>query len=203
MDALGQASRLDKTMFNAMMSRHDSGLYALPAPNKITRLDRVSSADVKKFLDVVKQTFDVVVLDLPKAINDWNEEILKASDSIYVVIQRSLAVLRDARLLMSYFHSVGIDDGDITIVDNRYRSKHSTVTDKQIHDTLKVENMVRIANDYDAVMGSQDHGMPLSKHAKHSRISKDIHQISEKIVEELTGEKREQAGLLGRLIGRH
>jgi pilus assembly protein CpaE len=151
----------------------------------------------------VKQTFDVVVLDLPKAINDWNEEILKASDSIYVVIQRSLAVLRDARLLMSYFHSVGIDDGDITIVDNRYRSKHSTVTDKQIHDTLKVENMVRIANDYDAVMGSQDHGMPLSKHAKHSRISKDIHQISEKIVEELTGEKREQAGLLGRLIGRH
>jgi len=203
MDALGQASRLDKTMFNAMMSRHDSGLYALPAPNKITRLDRVSSADVKKFLDVVKQTFDVVVLDLPKAINDWNEEILKASDSIYVVIQRSLAVLRDARLLMSYFHSVGIDDGDITILDNRYRSKHSTVTDKQIHDTLKIENMVRIANDYDSVMGSQDHGMPLSKHAKHSRISKDIYQISEKIVEELTGEKREQAGLLGRLIGRH
>jgi Flp pilus assembly CpaE family ATPase len=120
-----------------------------------------------------------------------------------VVIQRSLAVLRDARLLMSYFHSVGIDDGDITIVDNRYRSKHSTVTDKQIHDTLKIENMVRIANDYDSVMGSQDHGMPLSKHAKHSRISKDIYQISEKIVEELTGEKREQAGLLGRLIGRH
>jgi len=24
---------------------------------------------------------------------------------------------------------------------------------------LKIENMVRIANDYDAVMGSQDHGM--------------------------------------------
>ncbi|MCK5887293.1 MAG: hypothetical protein KAG70_12465, partial [Alcanivorax sp.] len=69
--------------------------------------------------------------------------------------------------------------------------------------TLKIERMIRVANDYDAVMGSQDHGMPLSKHAKHSRISKDMHQISEKILEELTGEKREQAGLLGRLIRRH
>jgi pilus assembly protein CpaE len=203
MDALGQASRLDKTMLNAMMSHHDSGLYALPAPNKITRLDRVSVSDIKKFLDVVRETFDVVVLDLPKAINDWNEEILKASDNIYVVIQRSLAILRDARLLMSYFHGAGIEDSKLTIVDNRYRSKHSAVTDKQIHDTLKIENMVRIANDYDAVMGSQDHGMPLSKHAKHNRISKDMHQIAEKLVEDLTGEKREQAGLLGRLIGRH
>lgn len=203
MDALGQASRLDKTMLNAMMSHHDSGLYALPAPNKITRLDRVSVSDIKKFLDVVRETFDVVVLDLPKAINDWNEEILKASDNIYVVIQRSLAILRDARLLMSYFHGAGIEDSKVTIVDNRYRSKHSAVTDKQIHDTLKIENMVRIANDYDAVMGSQDHGMPLSKHAKHSRISKDMHQIAERTVEDVTGEKREQAGLLGRLIGRH
>lgn len=203
MDALGQASRLDKTMLSAMMSHHDSGLYALPAPTKITRLDRVSSADVKKFLAVIRETFDVVVLDLPKAINEWNEEILKASDDIYVVIQRSLAILRDARLLMSYFHGAGIEESKITIVDNRYRSKHSAVTDKQIHDTLKIDSMVRVANDYDSVMGSQDHGMPLSKHAKHSRISKDIHQISEKIVEELTGEKREQAGLLGRLIGRH
>ena len=203
MDALGQASRLDKTMLSAMMSHHDSGLYALPAPTKITRLDRISTADVKKFLEVIRQTFDVVILDLPKAINDWNEEILKASDDIYVVIQRSLAILRDARLLLSYFHSVGIEDDKVTIVDNRYRSKHSAVTDKQIFDTLKIERMIRVANDYDAVMGSQDHGMPLSKHAKHSRISKDMHQISEKILEELTGEKREQAGLLGRLIRRH
>ena len=203
MDALGQASRLDKTMLSAMMSHHDSGLYALPAPTKITRLDRISTADVKKFMEVIRETFDVVVLDLPKAINDWNEEILKASDDIYVVIQRSLAILRDARLLMSYFHSAGIEDDKVTIVDNRYRSKHSAVTDKQIFDTLKIERMIRVANDYDAVMGSQDHGMPLSKHAKHSRICKDIHQISEKIVEEITGEKREQAGLLGRLIRRH
>tara|TARA_Y100001934_G_scaffold283686_1_gene405583 strand:- start:3845 stop:5032 length:1188 start_codon:yes stop_codon:yes gene_type:complete len=203
MDALGQASRLDKTMLNAMMSRHDSGLYALPAPNKITRLDRVSADDAKKFIEVIRETFDVVVLDLPKAINDWNEEILKASDSIYMVIQRSLAILRDARLLMSYFHGAGINDGKITIVDNRYRSKHSAVTDKQIHDTLKLERIVRIANDYDAVMGSQDHGMPLSKHARHSRITKDINLISEKIFEDTTGEKRDQGGLLGRLIGRH
>ncbi|MED5388289.1 MAG: AAA family ATPase [Pseudomonadota bacterium] len=203
MDALGQAARLDKTMLSAMMSRHDSGLYALPAPSKITRLDKVCAADVKKLIEVARQTFDVVILDLPKAINEWNEEVLKESDSIFLVIQRSLAILRDARLLVSYFHGAGIDDDKVTLLDNRYRSKHSAVTDKQISNTLKIETMLRIANDYDAVMGSQDHGMPLVVHAKHGRITKDIHQISETILEDVSGAKREQAGLLGRLIGRH
>lgn len=203
MEVVGQAGRLDKTMLMTMMNRHDSGLYALPAPNKITRLDKVTAKDVGRTLEVARSAFDVVILDLPRAINEWSEEVLRSSDAIYMVIQRSLAVLRDAKLLMTYFPSAGIAPEKITVIDNRYRSKHSAVTDKQIEDTLKIKQMVRISNDYDTAISAQDHGVPLSTQAKNSRIAKDIEQLSNSILAEVTGEEAQQrAGLLGRFMGR-
>lgn len=203
MEALGQADRLDETMLMTMMNRHESGLYALPAPHKITRLDRVTASDVGRLLDVARSTFDVVILDLPRAINEWSEEVLRSSDAIYMIIQRSLAVIRDAKLLTNYFPTAGIGAEKITVVDNRYRSKHSAVTDKQIEETLKIKKMVRISNDYDTAISAHDHGVPLSKQSKNSRIAKDIEQLSQSILAEITGEEvHHQSGLFGRFMGR-
>lgn len=203
MEAMGQAGRLDGTMLLTMMNRHESGLYALPAPHKITRLDRVTAHDVERLLEVARTTFDVVILDLPRAINEWSEEVLRSSDAIYMIIQRSLAVIRDAKLLTNYFPSAGIASEKITVVDNRYRSKHSAVTDKQIEETLKIKKMVRISNDYDTAISAHDHGVPLSKQSKNSRIAKDIEQLSQSILAEITGEEvHPQGGLFGRFMGR-
>ncbi|MQX52982.1 AAA family ATPase [Alcanivorax sediminis] len=202
MEAFSQSARLDGTMLKSMMSQHDSGVSALPAPLKITRLDRVSAMDVKKFLEAARESFDVIVLDLPRVINEWTEEVLRSSDSIYMVIQRSLAVIRDARLLTTYFHSAGISDDKVTIVDNRYRSKHAAVTDKQIQETLRIERIVRIANDYDTAIGSQERGVPLSRYARSSRLAKDLNSLSQAVLFELTGEERESGGFLDRLMGR-
>ncbi len=158
--------------------------------------------DVKKFIEAARESFDVVVLDLPRAINEWTEEVLRSSDSIYMVIQRSLAVIRDARLLTTYFHSAGIADDKITIVDNRYRSKHSAVTDKQIQETLRIERIVRIANDYDTAIGSQERGVPLSRYAKSSKLVKDVNSLSQSVLFDVTGEEVESGGFLDRLMGR-
>lgn len=202
MEAFSQSARLDGTMLKSMMSQHDSGLLALPAPLKITRLDRVSAMDVKKFLEAARESFDVIVLDLPRVINEWTEEVLRSSDTIYMVIQRSLAVIRDARLLTTYFHSAGIGDDKVTIVDNRYRSKHAAVTDKQIQETLRIERIVRVTNDYDTAIGSQERGVPLSRYARSSRLAKDVNSLSQDLLFQLTGEERESGGFLDRLMGR-
>ncbi|MDX1823116.1 MAG: AAA family ATPase [Thiohalomonadales bacterium] len=202
MEAVGQADRLDKTMLKAMLSRHDSGLYVLPAPSRITRLDKLTASDVRKVIDVARDFFDVLIIDLPRALNEWSEEILRLSDTVFLVIQRSLAILRDARLLTTYFPTAGIDTQKITVVENRCRSKHSAVSDKQIEETLRLGKIIRLANDYDAAMASQDHGLPLSKQARHSRLSKDIEKLSMDLLEAVTGETKEQGGLLGRFMGR-
>jgi len=202
MEAFSQSARLDGTMLKSMMSQHDTGLYALSAPLKITRLDRVSAMDVKKFIEAARESFDVIVLDLPRAINEWTEEVLRTSDNIYMVIQRSLAVIRDARLLTTYFHSADISDDKVTIVDNRYRSKHAAVSDKQIQETLRIERIVRLTNDYDTAIGSQERGVPLSRYARSSRLAKDINSLSQSLLFELTGEEREAGGFLDRLMGR-
>ena len=202
MEAFSQSARLDGTMLKSMMSQHDSGLLVLPAPLKITRLDRVSAMDVKKFIEAARESFDVIVLDLPRVINEWTEEVLRSSDNIYMVIQRSLAVIRDARLLTTYFHSADISDDKVTIVDNRYRSKHAAVTDKQIQETLRIERIVRVTNDYDTAIGSQERGVPLSRYARSSRLAKDVSTLSQALMFELTGEEREAGGFLDRLMGR-
>ena len=65
--------RLDRQLLDVMLSRHESGLSIIAAPNHPSEMRTFKPALVIRLLDLVSAYFDYVVIDLPRIWFPWTE----------------------------------------------------------------------------------------------------------------------------------
>jgi pilus assembly protein CpaE len=112
--------RLDRAMLRASMTRHKSGLSVLPAPGELVPLDALSLAAAVKMIELAREEFDFVVVDLPLAVPQWLEGVLQNADRLLMVSQLNVAAIRQTRRLLDILKEEGHYDLPISLVLNRY-----------------------------------------------------------------------------------
>lgn len=113
-------TRLDGALLRASMTRHKSGLFVLPAPSEFVPLDALPVAAVVKLLELAREEFDFVVLDLPLAAPRWLEAVLQHTDQLYLVSQLNVAAIRQSRRLLDFLKEEGHYELPVSVVLNRY-----------------------------------------------------------------------------------
>ena len=113
-------TRLDGALLRASMTRHKGGLFVLPAPGEFVPLDALTVAAAVKLIDLAREEFDVVVVDLPLAIPQWLEAVLQRTDQLFVVGQLNVAAIRQTRRLLDFIKEEGHYDLPVAVVLNRY-----------------------------------------------------------------------------------
>lgn len=201
MEALSQADRLDGTMLDAVMQKHESGLAILPSPGGLSRVNDITAREVRRLIDVTADNYDLVILDLPRLFNDWTEELVRISDHFMLVIQSCLATLRDARTIVDQMPAMNIDVDKVEVLFNRAESKHGSVNEKQIEEALKINRIARLHNDYNAAISAQDRGQPLSSVAHGSKLTRDIRHLADEMAAQCKGGAEKKAGLIKRMFG--
>jgi pilus assembly protein CpaE len=112
--------RLDGALLRASMTQHKSGLFVLPAPGEFVPLDSLPVAAVAKLIELAKEEFDVVVVDLPLAVPRWLEVVLQHSDQLLAVSELNVAAIRQTRRLIDFLREEGHYDLPVSVVLNRY-----------------------------------------------------------------------------------
>jgi Flp pilus assembly CpaE family ATPase len=113
-------TRLDGALLRASMLRHKSGLCVLPGPGEFVPLDALPVAAATKLIELAREEFDSVVLDLPLAVPRWLEAVLQHTDQLYVVSQLNVAAIRQTRRLLDFIRDEGHYDVPVSVVLNRY-----------------------------------------------------------------------------------
>ena len=113
-------SRLDGALLRASMMRHKSGLCVLSAPGEFVPLDALPGGAVVKLIELAREEFDVVVIDLPLAVPQWLEAVLQHTDQLYVVSQLNVAAIRQTRRLLDFIKEEGHYELPVSVVLNRY-----------------------------------------------------------------------------------
>jgi pilus assembly protein CpaE len=113
-------TRLDGALLRASMTRHKSGLSVLPAPGEFVPLDALRVGAAVKLVELARQEFDFVVVDLPLAVPQWLEAVLQHTDQLYVVTQLNVAAIRQTRRLLDFIKEEGHYDLAVSVVLNRY-----------------------------------------------------------------------------------
>ena len=90
-------ARLDGALLRASMTRHASGLFVLPAPGEVVPLDALPLSTAAKLIELAREEFEYVVLDLPPAVPRWMEAVLQRTDQMVVVTQLNVAAIRQTR----------------------------------------------------------------------------------------------------------
>lgn len=194
-----QADRLDTMLLASSLVPAHANLGILAAPE-----DPVHALDVRpEHIDVVlrlaRASYDVVVLDVGRALDAVTVRALDYADFILPVLQLNLPFIRDGRRLMDAFKSLGYARDKVKPVVNRYERGGPVRLDDLEH-ALGVPAYATLPNDFGAVSNSINQGVPVLQLARRSAMAHAIRDFAQALVQQQV--PAAPAGWLSRMLGR-
>lgn len=181
-DAVQQADRMDAVFLKALMTVHNSGLHLLASPASPASDYGMFRPDVvRKIIGLAVEMYDVVIVDLPRDTSNWAMEVVRNSTRSFVVMQNTLAIIRDVKLLLDYMPHVGVEMRKVELVNNRAMAKSQSVSIDQLKQTLGRDRIHRVRNDYHTALAAADQGLPVYKVAAGSELTEDIKHLASNI----------------------
>jgi pilus assembly protein CpaE len=187
-NALQAAERLDTSLLDNLLVKHESGLAVLPAPGKFVQFQSPNGA-VAKLLAVARQSFDYVVVDAGSRLDLMEMSLFKDATAIYLVAQVGVAELRNSNRLISQFFAA--PEPKVEIILNRYDSRSNRLPEDYITKILTKTPQWKVPNDYEAVQRMQIDSTPLLP--GNSPISRVIQEMVSAITGEVPPQKKKRS----------
>ena len=184
--------RLDGALLRSSMTRHDSGLYVLPAPGEVAPLDALPLTTAVKLIELAREEFEYVVLDLPLAVPRWLEAVLQHADQMVVVSQLNVAAIRQTRRWLEFLKEEGLYDLPVSVVLNRYVWRWS--------ERARLRQAIRaldhpidhyVPDDTALALEAVNRGTPMFALRRRARLCRALRQVSAACVTMM--QQREQA----------
>src|SRR5262249_49831132 len=119
-DLCEKLERLDRTMLERTVVRHDSGVHLLASPTKTQDAAKITPAVVRQVTSLARAVFPYVVIDLDHTFAPEQVQVLTEADIILLVMRLDFTSLRNARRALDFIDNLGISRDRIEIVINRY-----------------------------------------------------------------------------------
>lgn len=201
--ALSAAAQIDETALRGYMSRHDSGVQVLSAMSEQLALPwEISRDTLLQLIQVMRRTFPLVVVDLPRQIDPLTTAVFEHADQVLMITQQSLAHTRDAkRMQQILLNVVGVPRNRLSLVINRY-SERNIVRERDIRDAIDPARLLHLPNDFQTVSETLDIGIPVCARSPESEIAQALEALATEIgllgATTATPRKRGIRALLGR-----
>lgn len=179
-DVTRQIHRLDGAFLASSMVSILPNLGILPAPNDPGKAAEIKPEHVNALLQVAINNYDFVILDIGRHMDAVSIQALDKAHTIFPVLQQSLPFVRDAKRLISVFHSLGYHNNKLQVIVNRFE-KNGEITVDDIENTLSIQVFRTIPNNFSVVDESINQGVPVNKLAPRSPIAKVLQEISREL----------------------
>jgi pilus assembly protein CpaE len=175
-DALEAADRLDARFLSQLLVKHSTGLSLLAAPGRFVQY-QPSSRSIERLIQVARQEFDNVVLDLGSKLDLMETAAYRDASTVYLVTQASIPELRNSNRLIAQFFSGTVPKLEVVI--NRFESRTMGVSEEHINRALTRPAQWKIPNDYASVRKMQIHATPLV--LEDSAITRQIKKMAKAV----------------------
>lgn len=173
LNALMNFERLDSNYLSTLLVKHNSGLSVLGAPDRYCSSQLTEEA-LERLVYVARQDFDYVVVDAGSRFDVSAKTLFVAGSTVYLVLQVSVADLRNANRLISEL--LLLSGATIEVVLNRYSSRTLSIDEASITKALTMAPSWKIPGDYPAARDAQNTATPLVLEV--SAISRAIREMS-------------------------
>ena len=177
LDAFENVGRMDESFLRGLLVKHDSGLWVLPGPHRMERI-QFGAEPVRIGLEIMRSYFDHIVLDLRHDLDPGTVTALELSDTILFVTSLDVPAIRSSVAGLAAFRHLGISQQRMKVVLMRGDTAED-MTPKQVREALGMPVFWTIPNDYKVVMSSINAGHPVVVTAPRSKSGKSLRQLSE------------------------
>jgi len=158
-DAITNLHRLDSSLLDSFMARHDRGGLQVLAGAVTPTAVEPSASDFARLLDTMVGLFHYIVVDASSRLDSATRLVSNLSEKILLVAHADVASLWSAGRVAQYLGESGSRDR-FALVLNRYR-KVVGFDEAQTEAAIGAPVLWRIPNQYFAVSTAIDRGVPL------------------------------------------
>ena len=169
-DAISNLHRLDSSLLESFMARHDRGLRVLAGVSSPTPIEP-SASDFARLFDMIVGMFHYIVVDASSRLDSATRLVSNMSEKILLIAHADVASLWSAGRVAQYLGESGSRDR-FALVLNRYR-KVVGFKEAETEAAIGAPVIWRVPNQYFAVSAAIDRGVPLMQ-ASNSELARSI-----------------------------
>jgi pilus assembly protein CpaE len=176
-DLATPAERLDSLLLASCMYTVTPGLQMLSAPPDIATSTALQAHHIEKVLTLACMEHPLVVMDLPRNLEPRCIAALTMADVVYLVMDSSMAALRDAQRCLQFMQTCGCDSSKIRLILNKHAS--DTHMDPQtVQGALGMRVRHQIPQQNDAVNECINLGQAMGQVHPHSPVAVALRQVA-------------------------
>jgi pilus assembly protein CpaE len=177
------AERLDASMLQAFVTPVSKQLDLLAAARDPMAFDAVPREAILRMLEIACESYDWVILDMPRHRRSWSLDALGGCDEMLVVSELTVPALLAARALSDEI-ARDIGSGERPkIVLNRLAARMfgPAPSMAEAERALQRKAEAGISSDWEAAAASVNLGGPIATHRPKSKIVKDVQILVERL----------------------
>ncbi|MEK6719215.1 MAG: response regulator [Chloroflexota bacterium] len=172
----GEADSIETFVIN-----HSSGIRVLLAPPSPEMAELVSPAGVKRAIEALSMSHELVIVDCSSSFNDTTLAILDSADLILTILSLEITSIKNMRLFLEVAEQLGYGSDKVRLVLNRADSTLGIrVADVEHSIGRKIDHT--IVSDGRSVVYALNRGVPFYLSNKDAQVSQDILRLATAIV---------------------
>jgi pilus assembly protein CpaE len=175
-DAVGMEGSLDPQAVEGLLTQHSPGLSVLVAPVQPDAKDRIKGELIGRVLHILKERFDVVVVDTPPAFDDVVLQAFDESDLLLLVANLDVPALKSLKITAETLTLLNHPKNRWRLVLNRADMKVG-LTPAEVEKTLDMQIAASIPQSNDVPM-SINHGKPIVLDNPRHAVSQAIKRLA-------------------------
>ena len=200
-EMLAHPDRIDSLLIDSAVGRAGEYLRILSAEEPLEDSFELSPEGLMAVLDVLSQSADFVIIDVPRVLGPVSRQVLAASDMVGLVTDLSLPAMRDSQRLISMIKGArGL--APLTVIANRIGGVAGEIGLADFERAIGAKIEHRIRYDKAASVTAAESAKPLIEVAKNAETVRALGALSQSMSGESgPGEKPKSASFISRVLG--
>ncbi len=162
---------------------HSAGIRVLLAPPSPEMAELITPSGIRRVIEALRATHDLVVVDCTAFFNDTTLAILDAADIILTMLSLEITSIKNMRLFLEVAEQLGYEQGKVRLVLNRADAALGIrLADVEHSIGRKVDES--IVSDGRSVVYALNRGVPFYLSNREAQVSQDILRLAKSVVGE-------------------
>ncbi len=185
-DLIEADSRLDDELLNSVIVHSDSGVDVISAPADIIPIEGIDATKLGHILTLVRQNYDMVVLDLPADLTNWALATVVEADLTIVLAQLDLASLNQTKRRLRLLASMGYEKQSIEVVLNKTgRKMFGSIDTDDAERALGHDITFKLGRETELLSDAQSQGMLVWDVNARGKLGKEFAALASHIAEKV------------------
>jgi pilus assembly protein CpaE len=160
---------------------HSAGIRVLLAPPSPETAELITPSAIKRVIETLRLTHDLVIVDCTAFFNDTTLAILDAADVILTMLSLEITSIKNMRLFLEVANQLGYEGGKVRLVLNRADSALGIrVQDVEQSIGRKVDDT--IVSDGRSVVYALNRGVPFFLSNREAQVSQDVLRLAKAVI---------------------